>query len=215
MKAFVIFFLLGALGCAKSGADEGMDMQDGAATSDAGAVDTFVGCPTGRTGPGCKMCSGGFHMCGADCVQDKPNDPDAGCAKSCGGACMAPSHASGKCTADGTCDFVCDPSYDRSDGGTCDCPMGQMSCMDGCHQCCSAGDCAPHVLCNGGSCGGCESGWGDCNNNPADGCETPLNSNNNCGSCGNKCCGSFCGCGVLGFGGKSCKPSGQTYSCQC
>jgi hypothetical protein len=34
----------------------------------------------------------------------------------------------------------------------------------------------------------CQSGWGNCDNNWKNGCETDLNKDyNNCGSCGNKC----------------------------
>lgn len=44
---------------------------------------------------------------------------------------------------------------------------------------CSAGVC---------STGACLSGWGDCNNNPVDGCETgTTNDLSNCGTCGNTC----------------------------
>ncbi len=43
--------------------------------------------------------------------------------------------------------------------------------------------------CSTGVCGigSCLSGWDDCNNNPADGCETPLNTLINCGGCGVVC----------------------------
>jgi hypothetical protein len=207
---------MGLFGCATAGGTGDDTVPDGSA-QDGGVSpgkDGSAGCPTGRTGADCKSCVGGFHACGADCVQDKPNDPDAGCAKSCGAACTAPDHASPKCTPDGLCDFVCDPTFDKDDAG-CSCPLGQIACNTGCAQCCTSSDCPAHVLCNGGSCAGCEPGWGDCNNNMGDGCETPLNTDNNCGACGNSCCSALCGCGFLGLGGKSCKPSGQSFSCQC
>src|SRR5262249_7857064 len=44
--------------------------------------------------------------------------------------------------------------------------------------------------CGHGACviASCNSGFGDCNGNSADGCETNLNTNlNNCGTCGNVC----------------------------
>jgi hypothetical protein len=43
--------------------------------------------------------------------------------------------------------------------------------------------------CIKGVCGTeCEPGWGDCNGNPADGCETNLSYDGaNCGACGNRC----------------------------
>jgi hypothetical protein len=201
-------------GCATAGGGDDSTSDGGTMNPTDGAPKADANCPTGKTGAGCSMCSGGFHKCGNDCVQDLPNNPDAGCSKSCGGGCMPPANSTGQCTSDGVCDFVCNASYDKSDAG-CECPMGQLDCMGTCQQCCQNSDCGNHVVCNGGTCGGCEQGWGDCNNNMSDGCETQLNSNSNCGACGNGCCSSFCGCGFLGIGGKSCKPSGQSYSCQC
>lgn len=203
-------------GCATAGSGDDTSGVDGSTPKVDGATpkDGAVGCPTGRTGPGCASCAAGFHLCGGDCVQDNANVPEKGCAQGCSGACAPPSHSSSKCSAQGACDWVCDATFDKTDAG-CACPMGQIACQSGCAACCQNSDCAPHVLCNGGSCGGCEPGWGDCNNNPADGCETSLSVDGNCGSCGNSCCGSFCGCGFLGVGGKSCKPNGQSYSCQC
>jgi hypothetical protein len=35
----------------------------------------------------------------------------------------------------------------------------------------------------------CDSGWADCNHAQADGCETLLGTNSNCGACGNVCTG--------------------------
>jgi hypothetical protein len=205
---------LGVAACATAGSDDSTDPDasgDGA-PGDGSKADVL--CKTGTTGPGCSMCSGGFHKCGNDCVQDLPNDPDAGCSKGCGGGCMPPANSGAQCSSAGACDFVCNASYDKTDAG-CECPMGQLDCMGTCQQCCQNTDCGNHVLCNGGTCGGCEPGYGDCNNNMSDGCEVHLNTDGNCGSCGNSCCSSFCGCGFLGVGGKSCKANGQSFSCQC
>ncbi|MGE0786706.1 MAG: hypothetical protein AB7S26_13625 [Sandaracinaceae bacterium] len=43
--------------------------------------------------------------------------------------------------------------------------------------------------CIGGLCAvsRCESGWGDCNQDPTDGCEAPLNTMTNCGACRRGC----------------------------
>jgi hypothetical protein len=161
------------------------------------------------------MCAGGFHLCGGSCTQDHANDPDAGCTQGCGGACPAPMNGTAICTGEGQCDVACNTSFDKDDAGMCDCPMGQIACMGTCQQCCQDSDCPNHLACASGTCTGCQANWGDCNNNTSDGCETELNSGSNCGSCGNSCCGSFCGCGILGIGGKSCKASGSSFSCQC
>lgn len=42
---------------------------------------------------------------------------------------------------------------------------------------CVAGACVPT----------CDQGFADCNNNPADGCETPLGTTTDCGACGDAC----------------------------
>jgi hypothetical protein len=59
----------------------------------------------------------------------------------------------------------------------------------GCHLKCFAT--LPHGggVCSYGSCSyTCEQGWGDCNGNPDDGCETNLMADpNNCGGCGGQC----------------------------
>jgi hypothetical protein len=171
-------------------------------------------CPTGYTGAGCSSCVGGFHKCGTECHQDNANTPDAGCTTGCGTPCTTPPNATATCTTDGHCDFACQTSFDKTDGG-CDCPSGTMLCGSTCQQCCTDTDCVGHQMCNGGTCQGCQAGWGDCNNQTSDGCETHLSSTSNCGSCGHSCCGSFCGCGFLGVGGEKCNASGNSFSCGC
>lgn len=171
-------------------------------------------CPTGRAGPGCTACADGFHSCATDCVQAMANVPEAGCAAGCGAACSDPANGAAVCSEAGACDFACSPTYERSDAG-CACPAGLRACSTGCAQCCGDSDCPNHTTCSAGTCRGCTANWGDCDSNPGNGCETDLSQGGNCGSCGNSCCGSFCGCGFLGTGGKSCKPSGTAYSCQC
>ena len=221
MRRAVVFVLTlacsaGGYACATGGA--GDDTQSDASTkSDATAPDAKSdggACPTGYTGAGCASCAGGFHACGSTCQQDQPNTPDAGCTQGCGGPCKPPSNATAKCTSDGQCDFACDTSFDKTDAG-CACPAGEKICGTTCQQCCTDTDCVGHQTCTGGVCAGCQGGWGDCNNNASDGCETHLNTTSNCGSCGHSCCSSVCGCGFLGLGGESCNASGSSFSCGC
>lgn len=208
----------GAAGCATGGETppDGTD-DGGGTTSEGGPSDggRDAACPTGKTGPGCSQCAKGYHMCGAsNCLPDQANTPDAGCTQGCGMACATPMNASAKCTSQGGCDFDCNATYIKSDAG-CACDVGMNDCGGTCAQCCSPSDCPTHTQCNSGTCGGCDPGWGDCNGNPADGCETHLNSTSNCGACGHSCCGSFCGCGFLGVGGENCNASGASFSCGC
>jgi len=205
-----------ALGCATGGGtdDSSGDSSVTDATTDVGSGGD-AGCPTGRAGANCQSCAGGFHMCSSSCVQDHPNSPDAGCTQGCSGACPTPQNGTATCTSNGACDFACQTSFNKTDAG-CECPSGEIVCTNVCQQCCSDSDCPNHVTCtSNGTCSGCQANWGDCNNNPTDGCETELNSTSNCGSCGHSCCSGLC-CGFLGLGGsESCNVSGNTYACGC
>ena len=206
-----------AAGCATGGSSDGTSSDAGshdATSKDGGTSGDSGGCPTGHTGPNCANCAGGFHLCGTSCVQDQTNVPDAGCTQGCGSPCPTPQNGTAKCTSDGLCDFACDTSYQKSDAG-CACPSGMMDCSGTCQQCCTDTDCPSHETCSGGTCAGCQSGWGDCNGNSGDGCETLLNSTSNCGSCGHSCCSGLC-CGFLGLGGsESCNSSGSSLACGC
>ncbi|MFO0558320.1 MAG: hypothetical protein U0269_09885 [Polyangiales bacterium] len=53
--------------------------------------------------------------------------------------------------------------------------------------------------CTGGACGveRCLDGFGDCDNNAANGCETRLDSTDHCGACGRRCDGSTPNCDAL------------------
>ncbi len=101
------------------------------------------------------------------------------------------------------CDGKClDVGTDAKNCGACGNACGSKSCCGGscvdvqtsafncgaCGQSCMA----PHArsTCAAGACGlgACNSGWGDCNKDPKDGCETSLHTDvNNCGMCGMVC----------------------------
>ena len=73
-------------------------------------------------------------------------------------------------------------------GGQCvDTDKSTANC-GGCGMVCSGTHST--ATCTGGKClgGACTAGWGDCNKDPADGCETPLRVDPaNCGMCGTAC----------------------------
>ncbi len=216
--AIACAFGAGVSACATGTAGDSTAVDSGShdGTIDAPKSDGGNGnCPTGYTGPTCQNCAGGFHQCGTSCEQDHPNTPDAGCTLGCNNtACPAPPNAVSKCTTDGHCDFACATSFDKTDGG-CECPPGEIVCGQVCQQCCTDTDCVGHQVCTNGTCGGCQPGWGDCNNNTSDGCETHLNSTSNCGSCGHSCCSGLC-CGLFGLSGsENCNVSGNSFSCGC
>jgi len=85
-------------------------------------------------------------------------------------------------------------------GDTDVCPTAQSACGTACTEvqvdpsnCGTCGNvCAPanaSPMCASGSCGisACNAGFGNCDNNGANGCETSLTSVANCGACGNVC----------------------------
>jgi len=77
----------------------------------------------------------------------------------------------------------------------------------GCNVVCSVANGTP--TCSSGTCavGACHSGFGDCDHNAANGCETSLTNNNNCGACGTVCAsGTSCQSG-------QCVPSCGTVDC--
>jgi hypothetical protein len=80
----------------------------------------------------------------------------------------------------------CDNSY--MDGCETDTSMNINNC-GGCNRPCSIMHAQP--ACMGGQCviDTCFPGWGDCNHSVVDGCEMPVNGNdnNNCGACGRVC----------------------------
>ena len=137
--------------------------------------------------PGCNagscetLCDPGFDDC--------DGDPSNGCETSLGavtdcGACGMGCAAALFCRSVGS-------SYECSDGcdGLTTCGM---SCVDtntdlthcgGCNRGCATPGASP--VCTGGSCGysSCLRGWGDCDGDVANGCETRLDVPGSCGSC--------------------------------
>jgi hypothetical protein len=163
-------------------------------------VDDLDNC--GACGVSCDLdnCAGGVCTAGpceagmADCDRD----PDNGCETSlrttmdcvvCGKACYF-SNATASCES-GECEFVsCRPGWgdcndDRSDG--CETALNTMANCGACGR-----ECDPEAgeqSCVGGKCTGevCEAGYGDCDGDPSNGCETALNTLEQCGACDTPC----------------------------
>src|SRR5579871_180053 len=160
-------------------------------------------------------CAPGYLCQSGTCVQGSTIDMAAGdgggvCAQPCSGLtphCNAKGHCVG-CLDDGQCPqgHYCKVQSDTVAncviGCTGDQQCGNGKCCGGscsdvssdafnCGQCNKA--CAgthQSATCNNGVCSGgaCDPGWGDCDGNPANGCETNLHVDpNNCTACGMKC----------------------------
>jgi hypothetical protein len=138
-------------------------------------------------------CSQGRGDCNASpedgCEDDLRSDESCG---RCGHNCNTLPHvAAGSCRG-GTCEVGCQPNFADCDGlpnNGCEADLTSATSCGSCQNDCSqlanvAGD-----ACMSGRCVGltCNAGFGDCNADPKDGCERPLNTLNDCGACARHC----------------------------
>jgi hypothetical protein len=109
----------------------------------------------------------------------------------CGESCDVES-GTGMCT-DGDCEIAsCEPDSDDCNMEFGDGCETSLTTTDDCGMCgndCGMLEHVGDVSCVGTACriDDCDSGWGDCNTMPADGCEAPLDTPMNCGGCGDAC----------------------------
>lgn len=170
------------------------------------------------------VCPLGTKACNGSCVSQ--NEPTYGCSLPGCAACDLPNAAAG-CSPEGSCYIAnCAAGYGNCNGtitdgceidlmhdalncGQCGCRCGTWEATD----CPSAQDVAPVAngtsACSRGACtvGSCDPGWGDCDGNPANGCETKTTTNSSCGLCGVVCIApAACACALLdGLTGCSCE----------
>jgi hypothetical protein len=146
-------------------------------------------------------CPFGSHCDGQSCALGCSNDADCGA----DGGTLTCDLSKNQCVGcDGT--TPCPPGSE-CDAGTCvpgcssssTCPTGFECCSSQCvnvataiDHCGSCGTACTNAnggtSCVGGECTPvCDSGFGDCNTQPEDGCETDTTTTSNCGSCGTAC----------------------------
>jgi hypothetical protein len=145
------------------------------------------GAGTGGSGGGC-----------AGATADCDNDPGNGCETaidtvdncgSCGAVCPSADHATATCES-AKCGLQCMPGYgdcDNDPGNGCE---TAIDTVDNCGSCGAACPSADHATatCENATCGlQCTAGYGDCDNDPGNGCETAIDSVDNCGACGTVC----------------------------
>lgn len=137
-----------------------------------------------------QSCNTGFSDCnmnmadGCETSLTSPSDCDA-----CGMVCSF-ENATAACPT-GTCELdACvlgfgDCNTDPADG--CEATLDTLTDCAMCGVACAVANGTP--TCATGSCAveDCDAGFGDCNTDPSDGCETTLDSITNCGMCGMGC----------------------------
>jgi len=141
---------------------------------------------------GVSKCTAPYEDCDGDpsngCETNTRTDPVncGGCGKACVDTNGTPSCSGGACQI--TCNTGFDDcDDDRANGCEKDTTRDVNNC-GGCGKICDAKNGTP--FCKAGVCGisNCPAGFGDCNGDPADGCETDLTADgNNCKTCGNVC----------------------------
>ncbi len=134
-------------------------------------------------------CAAGESRCGTACVNTQTNVANCG---GCGQGCIIPPPNTITSCAGGTCRNGCQNGF-----GDCDtvflngCEVHLFSSTAHCGQCgrpCRPLNAIP--FCFGGACtlSGCQPGFGSCDGNDANGCETTVSSDTtHCGRCGNVC----------------------------
>jgi len=168
-----------------------------------GSASTDTPCPGAANATG--LCSG-MGLCTQRCATGF-----ADCDGSTTNGCEASLNAATSC---GACGRACSVGQMCVNGAcvtSMDCPTGQTRCngvcvnlldnTDHCGRCSNACFGAnSRAACQSGTCGPltCNAGFGNCNNNVADGCEVNLNNSPaHCGRCGNVClAGGLCTNGV-------------------
>jgi hypothetical protein len=108
---------------------------------------------------------------------------------SCGTRCSR-ANASATCSG-GNCRIAsCNNLWancDATDNNGCETSLQTLSDCGSCGSACTRAHAS--ATCTGGNChiDTCDSGWGNCDGNDANGCETQLNTLQNCGRCGTAC----------------------------
>ncbi len=165
-------------------ASDGSDVSDARDASDVSDVSDVV--DAGPCGGGCV---GGLQCCDGVCVDTQSSLLHCG---ACGSSCST-AHATPSCNT-GRCFVSCDPGWgncDTSAANGCEANLNASATNCGaCGNACATPAHATSAVCASARCGAgpCETGWGDCDGNATNGCETDLRvTDAHCGRCGNAC----------------------------
>jgi hypothetical protein len=147
-------------------------------------------CQTGTCGVG--SCKAGFGDCDGNPANgcEQSLDTLAHCS-ACNTACTKAGCGGGVCTAADCSQMPGRADCDR-DEASCEIDLRSdpMNCGACGYQCAFAAGVTAHATlgCSASGCiANCDAGFGDCDGNYANGCETPLNTVTNCGMCRSAC----------------------------
>jgi hypothetical protein len=166
-----------------------------------------------------ERCAAGMDDCDGDarngCEVALRTDPSH--CGACGAFCPSRPRGSGVCTG-GLCGLRCDLGQGDCNGEPSDgCEADLTASAAHCGRCGNRCAGPPHTVygCVAGRCtlARCEAGFGDCNGDPADGCEAELRrASDHCGACGASCgpmgvcrdgvCSGTCAVGTVPCGGR-------------
>jgi hypothetical protein len=155
-----------------------------------------AGCASGLCTVG--TCDTGWADCNTTvsdgCEVDTTTDV-ANCG-TCTNLCATPAHGTAGCAASVCGVSSCDTGWGNCNGLAADgCETDTTTAVANCGTCGTVCPAPLHAAasCAGGTCGmgACTAPWGDCNADPADGCEIQLNTIIDCGACGRACSSTY------------------------
>jgi hypothetical protein len=192
----------GIAACAEGRGDCDGNEANGCETDLAGALEHCGACGAvcarANATPACEAgacrvaaCNAGWGNCDGSEANgcETPTNSVTHCG-ACGAACPARPHAVASCAA-GACRHTCETGYGDCDGNAengCETDLsGSLANCGACGVTCSRANAS--AVCVMGTCslGMCSPLSGNCDGNPANGCETPLNAPQHCGGCGVVC----------------------------
>ncbi|MBL8604571.1 MAG: hypothetical protein JNK72_21780 [Myxococcales bacterium] len=148
-------------------------------------------CPNGQicaAGTCTLSCPTGQSVCAMGCFDTQASTAHCG---ACGNACPARANAVSTC-ASGACGFTCLTGFadcDNNPANGCEVDTRTSTAHCGaCNRGCTVAN--GTAVCASGTCnvGACNAGFGNCDANAANGCETNTTSSNaHCGACGRAC----------------------------
>jgi hypothetical protein len=134
------------------------------------------------------VCPPGTTDCGGACTI---LDFDPGSCGACGNVCPGAPNATAVCSG-GTCALLCGEQFQNCNMSTVDgCEVNVAGDPLNCGACGQSCPAAPHAApaCASFACGlSCETGWGNCDSYPDNGCEADLGADPlHCSQCGKAC----------------------------